>query len=277
MDIKGIGELYIAGDLNSALDHAKAFVRDNPEDPNGRGLLMQFYLFAGEQEKALKQLAIIEQQNKDDLPSYLTLKVITEMLKADMQRQAFFANPTEVPAIYEEDKACLQPGFELLKGYKQQKLLPELREKYLGSRPQPLFMCNTGSQEITGELVEPDDLTAFACEVFMAKQGYGWLPWDKIESIEFYPYEKPIDLVYRKATVHRINETNKSADPLHVYVPAIYAGTPAHNTQASLARSTDWVSCDRTELVRGVGQKCILIGDEMIPVLQLLKLSKLSG
>lgn len=275
MDIKGISELYSQGDLPSALTQAKAFVRDNPESNEGRSLLMQFYLFAGETDKAINQLTIMEREYQDDLPSYMTLKVMGEMLKADNQRKEFFSQLTEMPVFDESYQAALQPSYELMKGLSEGSLTKERAQEILANRPQPVFECKSGEQAFMGELVEPDDLTAFALEVFVANQGYAWLPWEKIESIEFFPYEKPIDLLFRKAIVHMsAEEDEQEVKPMHVFVPVVYAGTSSADTQAALARATDWDACPNTELVTGVGQKCWLVGDELVPILQIQSLHR---
>lgn len=275
MDIKGISELYSQGDLSSALTQAKAFVRENPESNEGRSLLMQFYLFAGETDKAISQLTIMEREYQDDLPSYMTLKVMGEMLKADNQRKAFFNQLSDIPVFQEEHQAALQPGYELMKGLSEGSLTRERAQEILANRPQPLFECKSGEQVFAGELIEADDLTAFALEVFVANQGYAWLPWEQIASIEFFPYEKPIDLLYRKAIVHMMaDDSEQEAKPMHVFIPVIYAGTSVTDTQAALARATDWDACPNTELVTGIGQKCWLVGDELVPILQIQSLQR---
>ncbi|WP_067216827.1 type VI secretion system accessory protein TagJ [Marinomonas gallaica] len=274
MDIKGISELYDQGDLSSALTHAKTFVRDNPESNEGRSLLLQFYLFVGEVDKAISQLTILEKEYQDDLPSFMTLKVMAEMLKADNQRRAFFSSLTTMPALNEAHEAFLQPSFALMKGVADGSMTKDQAQELLADRPQPLFECKSGEETLTGELIEPDDLTAFALEVFVANQGYAWLPWQEIQSIEFFPYEKPIDLLYRKAMVHLLPQDGEEAQPMHVFVPTIYAGTSSTDTQASLARATDWDACPTTEIVTGIGQKCWLIGDDLVPILQIQSLQR---
>lgn len=274
MDIKGISELYDQGDLSSALTHAKAFVRDNPESNEGRSLLLQFYLFAGEVDKAMSQLSILEKEYQDDLPSSMTIKVMTEMLKADNQRRDFFSHLERLPWLFEEHQAALEPSFQLMTGVANGKLTKERAEQILSQRPQPLFECKSGEESYVGELIEPDDLTVFALEVFVANQGYGWLPWQAIQSIEFFAYEKPIDLLYRKAIVHLLSDDEQEATPMHVFVPTVYAGTSVTDTQAALARATDWDACPTTEVVTGLGQKCWLVGDDLVPILQIQSLHR---
>ncbi|WP_417552559.1 type VI secretion system accessory protein TagJ [Marinomonas fungiae] len=275
MDIKGISELYDQGDLAAALTHAKAFVRDNPESNEGRSLLLQFYLFAGETDKAISQLTIMERQYENDLPSFMTLKVMLEMLKADNQRKEFMSTLSTIPTIDEADSVALMPSFELMQGLKSNSLTKAEAQTLLAQRPQPVFECQSGEHSFVGELIEPDDLTAFALEVFVANQGYGWLPWQRIQSIEFFPYEKPVDLLYRKAVIQlQPKSEDDTPKPMHVFIPTVYAGTASSDTQAALARATDWDADETTEIVTGIGQKCWLVGDELIPILQIEKLSR---
>jgi type VI secretion system protein ImpE len=269
MDIKGIGELYKAGDLQAALLHSKAFVRDNPENDEGRGLLLQLYLFAGELEKAKKQLEFLEFQKKDDLPSYMTLKVISEMIDCEIQRKAFYKKASnEVPALFEEDAIFLSEAHSLITKYQAGSLTTEQAEIVTAKRPVLPMVCQLHDEEIRGELAEPDDLTAFGLEVFSARKGYAWVAWQNIASIEFHPYEKPMDLMYRRAVIKRKGDTEETA-PLQAYVPAIYANTSTGDVAASMGRTTDWLSDDQSGLVTGLGQKCLLIGDQLVPLLQI--------
>lgn len=275
MDIKGIGELYKAGDLQAALVHSKAFVRDNPENGEGRGLLLQLYLFAGELDKAKKQLEFLEFQKKDDLPSYMTLKVIGEMIDCEIQRHAFYKKASsEVPALFDDEIDLLSDAYALVTNAQNGSLTSEKAEAITGQRPLLPVVCQLQDDEIRGELAEPDDLTAFGLEVFSARKGYAWVAWKNIASIEFHPYEKPMDLMYRRAVIKRKGDTEETP-PLQAYVPAIYANTSRDDVAACMGRTTDWLANDETGLVSGSGQKCLLVGDQLIPLLQIGTLTAL--
>jgi type VI secretion system protein ImpE len=273
MDIKGISDLFREGDLEAALHHSKAFVRDFPDNDDARSLLMQLYLFSGEQEKALKQLDVMEHNCKEDLPSFMTLKVISEMIKADIKRRAFYQSPSEMPLMFEQDEPALASSFALFQAQREGTLDSDGVESLLANRPQIPFVALTDETTVEGELAEPDDLTAYAFEVFTAKQGYCWMAWHNIDSIEFMPYEKPIDLVYRRAVIKHAAQAEDAA-PMHVFIPAIYARTPATDALAAMGRTTDWVT-SADGLVSGIGQKCLLVGEELIPVLQLTSLKRI--
>ncbi|WP_293266697.1 type VI secretion system accessory protein TagJ [Neptunomonas sp.] len=276
MDIKGIGELYKAGDLQGALIHSKTLVRDNPDSDEGRGLLMQLYLFAGELEKAQKQLEFLEFQKKDDLPSYMTLKVIGEMINCEIERQAFYNKPADtVPTLFEEDEPLLKDAYLLFQAARSGELAADDAARITAQRPTLTMQCHTQGEEEVGQLIEPDDLTAFGLEVFTARKGYSWLAWENIESVELHPYEKPMDLIYRRAVIRRITDTPETP-PLQTYIPAIYALTSQEDVAACMGRTTDWKDDEAVGIVTGEGQKCLLIGERLIPLLQIDRLTRVN-
>ncbi len=263
MDIKEISDLYQAGDLSAAKAAAVSFVRDNPEDHQGRSLLMQLYLFLGERDKAQNQIKIIESQVKDNLPSYMTLQLINQVINADKQRDQFFDAPTEAPCLYPEDIAHVEQVMPLLR----KELSSEMEvEALVNQRPVFSVKCEIEDNEIIGEMLEPDDLLAFCCEIYTAKGEYKWLAWENIQRLELHPIEKPLDLIYRPATITRT--VDPEAPALNVYIPARYLGSSAADAQTALARSTEWVTCT-SGAVSGLGQKCLVIGDDLIPLQQI--------
>lgn len=274
MNLMEIGDQFRNGNLETALMQAKEYVRDNPDCEEGRSLLLQLYLFVGEYEKASKQLSVLELNHQADPASYINLKLIAELVNAAISRQAFFSQASGMPIMFEEDRVWVESAYELIQAYQQGALVPGETEQLLERARQELtFKCETQDEPEYGSLAEPDDLTAPLLEVFTPKSGYAWLAWKNISSIEFFPYEKPIDLMFRRALVKRVND-EASAAPLPVYIPAIYAKTPVTDANARMGRMTDWVASEAAGLVHGVGQKCLLVGDELVPLLQIRNLER---
>src|SRR5690606_16991810 len=93
---------------------------------------------------------------------------------------------------------------------------------------------------------------------------YYWIPFEKIELIEFRPLEHPRDLLWPR--VHMIVRGGPDGE---VYLPAIYSQTyQQEDEQLKLGRATDW-SGDEESLVRGLGQRTLLFGDDDRPLLTL--------
>lgn len=274
MAIKEIGDQFRNGNLETALVNAKEYVRDNPECEQGRSLLLQLYLFAGEFDKASRQLDVLELNHQADPASFINLKLIAEMINAAIKRREFFRQVTELPLMFEEDRPWLEPAYQLLSAFQAGALEAGQVEQLLDQARQEFnFSCLTQDDPEAGLLIEPDDMTAPLLEVFTPKSGYSWLAWHNISSVEFFPYEKPIDLMFRRALIKRIGD-DPSASPMPVYVPVVYAPTPLTDTNASMGRVTDWVASETTGLVQGIGQKCLLIGDELVPLLQIRALER---
>ncbi len=274
MAIKEIGDQFRNGNLETALANAKEYVRDNPECEQGRSLLLQLYLFAGEFDKASRQLDVLELNHQADPASFINLKLIAEMINAAITRREFFRQVTELPLMFEEDKPWLEPAYQLLSAFQTGALEAGQVEQLLDQARQEFnFSCLTQDDPEAGLLIEPDDMTAPLLEVFTPKSGYSWLAWHNISSVEFFPYEKPIDLMFRRALIKRVGD-DPSASPMPVYIPVVYAQTPLTDTNASMGRVTDWVASEATGLVQGIGQKCLLVGDELVPLLQIRSLER---
>jgi type VI secretion system protein ImpE len=109
-----------------------------------------------------------------------------------------------------------------------------------------------------------DDLTAPFLEVLTSTGKYYWVPFQNIESLQFAPAERAMDLLWRTATLSVTDGTDGN-----VYVPVLYAGTCEQpDNQLRLGRGTDWLGGDGSP-VRGIGQRMWLLGDEAKPIMQL--------
>ncbi|MEX0585354.1 MAG: type VI secretion system accessory protein TagJ, partial [Pirellulales bacterium] len=84
-----------------------------------------------------------------------------------------------------------------------------------------------------------------------------WIGWDQMERIEFHAPESPFDLLWR-----RTHMEVKNGPDGEVFLPATYVDTPtAANDALRLGRATDWRG-EEENLVRGVGQRTLLVGDD---------------
>src|SRR5215472_2138270 len=80
-------ELYRAGKLNEAIQVLNQALRDNPSDISQRTFLFELLSFAGEYERAEKQLDLLGDQNKDSMLASLLYR---GALNAERTRQGMF-------------------------------------------------------------------------------------------------------------------------------------------------------------------------------------------
>ena len=72
------------------------------------------------------------------------------------------------------------------------------------------------------EFRDMDDLTSSFFEVYTATGKYYWLPFEKVEEIEFRPPERSRHLLWRSARL-----TLREGPEIEVHLPALYAARPA--------------------------------------------------
>ncbi|MCG8425785.1 MAG: hypothetical protein MI754_00330 [Chromatiales bacterium] len=267
MDMKQITDHYQSGQLSQALESAQAYVRKAPADENGRWLLFQLYCLCAEYTKAEKQLDFLTHSKKDDPLAAASLMLLANILKGETTRREFFTGAVEAPHMMDEDEALLLPSLNACKAIINAQANGESYDYTL--RPLRHARCQTMGNTLEGEFVEADDPTAHGLEVLTHDGKYYWMAWEKIDSIAFTSYEKPFDLLMRQAIITR--KTDQSEEPLviNAFVPAIYPWTPDTDLKARMGKSTDWLSADNDAYVYGVGQKCFLIGDDLVPILQI--------
>ena len=80
-------ELYRAGRLKEAVQAVGAELRDNPADTKRRTFLFELLSFAGEYERALKQLDVLAQQGPQAEMGTLGYRAA---IQAELQRQDLF-------------------------------------------------------------------------------------------------------------------------------------------------------------------------------------------
>src|SRR4051794_40645763 len=81
-------QLFKAGKLTEAISALNAQLRDNPADQRNRTFLFELLCFAGEYDRAEKQLTILEQENSK--ASMLGTLLYKAVIKAEKIRQKMF-------------------------------------------------------------------------------------------------------------------------------------------------------------------------------------------
>jgi type VI secretion system protein ImpE len=238
-------EHYQAGQLQQAIQVLNQEIKHAPEDIAKRDLLREFLCIAGDLERADKQLDIIVQQNPE------------AQIGAAIQRQLIRAEQTR--------QKCLREG-----------CLPEFVGEpslVLKQHLQALICLRDGKNDEARQLLEQiktespvrdlDDLCAHFLEVLTSHGKYYWIGFDQIQSIEFYPPERPVDLLWRRA--HLQVQNGPEGD---IYIPAIYVDyNNRQDEEAQLGRKTDW---DGDAFpVRGIGQRMFLIDDDAVNIMEM--------
>lgn len=243
-------EHFEAGQLTEAVDAAIAAVKKDPLDAARRVFLCELLCFAGNLERADKQLETVILQE----PKAIAILSFRQLLRAGKARQECFADG-RVPEFLGEPTPALQlhlrASIMIREGDSAQaaQLLQEAEE----TRPKMRGTCDGESFD---DLRDVDDMTASFFEVLTSNGKYFWIPTERVRLIEFRPPEVPRDLIWRRA--HMVVQDGPDGE---IFIPALYWRTDqSGDNQLQMGRATDWQ--EDGELVRGVGQRTYLIGEK---------------
>lgn len=245
-------ELYMSGQLAEAVTAALSDVKQKPQDAGARSFLCELLCFAGDLERADKQLDTIGQQSPEAM---VGVALIRQLIRAETARRQFF-DEGRVPEVIDQPSQSLTKQLEasvLLRDGDSTRAAELLAEAET-LRPRVKGVCDATPFEDWRDL---DDLISGVFEVLTSNGKYYWIPVDSVESIEFKPAERPLDLLWRR--VHMIVRGGPDGE---VYLPALYLGTHlSEDDQVRLGRATEWTGED-TGVVRGLGLRTFLIGDQ---------------
>ncbi len=226
-------ELYRAGRLSDAIKALSAEMRDNPTDVRRRTFLFELLCFAGEWERADKQLEVLAQAGPQ---SEMGVLLYRSALFAERQRHDVFERG-EVPSQQNEAQE------------------PQDRS------------CTINGKSF-GYFSDADPRTGDRLEVFAAGN-YLLLPLEHVASIEIPPPKKLRDLIWTPAAV-RTTPAFKGTELGEVLLPVLAPFSWRHPDEAvRLGRMTVWEKPEGSEYQIPFGQKMWMVDDEEIPFLEL--------
>ena len=225
-------ELYREGKLDDAIQALGAELRKDPTDTQRRTFLFELLCFAGEYDRAEKQLDVLSGASHEAGAGALLYR---SALHAERTRQNMFSSG----------------------------LLP-----ISGITPGPVAATYNGAP--VSSVADADPRIGARLEVFAAGQ-YMWIPLDQLESIRMEPPKRLRDLLWAPAIV-RPGPAFQGRELGEVLIPVTTPGASrSSDGQVRLGQVTDWVELeDGTEVP--IGQKLLLIDGEEIPLLELREL-----
>jgi type VI secretion system protein ImpE len=258
MSDQGAAALLRAGHLADAITAAQTSVRKAPTDIDARVLLAELLLFAGNLERAD---VLLDAATALDPTTSLVAAEFRQLIRADMARRQFFRDgrvpeflgePTEVQALQLATLVSLRAG-DIAEATKQAAAAEAVRPLVPGWHDDVAF----------DDLRDADDLISGTMEVLTTTGKYYWIPIERIVSAEFHKPKRPRDLMWRRASM-----TVADGPDGDVYVPAIYVADEPLTDAQRLGRETDWRELEGG-LVRGVGQRVFLAGEDGLDIMAL--------
>jgi type VI secretion system protein ImpE len=248
-------DAFQAGKLQQALDAQIHEVRANPADDARRLFLFELAAFAGDLDRARRQIDALSYDDPDlerareNYRKLLDAEELRRRLFRDGVQPSFLADPPEHVAYRLDALRLLREGrapeaAELLD--KANDMAPPLRGT-LNGKPFDV-------------LRDADDVFGPVLEVF-AEGKYFWVPLSQVETAAINPPRFPRDLIWVPARL--VTVLGEEGD---VFLPALYPGSHEHADEAvKLGRATDWTA---EAPVRGAGARVFLAGDDDISLLE---------
>ncbi len=225
-------QLFDAGKLNAAIEALGGELRENPTDAQRRTFLFELLCFAGNYDRAEKQLDVLSSGGMEAGMCALLYRsaLHAERLRTEMFRKQSF--PLETGA--------------------EGNLSGSLNGKAFTS-------IEDGDPRIGGRL-----------EVFAAGQ-YMWLPWEHVASLRIEAPKRLRDLLWTPAIL-TTSEAFRGQELGEILLPALTPlAFDSPDEDVRLGRATDWVELADGGFAP-TGQKMLLVDDEQVPLLSIREL-----
>jgi type VI secretion system protein ImpE len=226
-------ELFKAGKLEEAIQSLGVELRDNPADVQRRTFLFELLSLAGDLDRAEKQLDVVAAGNPE---AGMGALVYRSAIHADRTRRQMF------------DAEGFPTG------------------------DQPVTVAGTLNGTRFASLRDADPRIGARLEVYAAGQ-YTWIPFEHLASITMEAPKRLRDLIWAPAIVRPGPGFQQLKIELgDVLLPAMTPLSWQHtDNDIRLGRVTDWEETDGGDVVP-VGQKLLLVDDDVIPILELREL-----
>ena len=252
-------QCYQAGDLDGAIQAALAAVKKQPTDVPQRFLLAELLCFAGELERADKQLDMVMKQDVEVGPTSVLLR---QLIRAETARRECFQQG-RLPEFVGQVTPALRKHLDALIAVREgdAQRAADLLAAVDEDRPEAEILCNG---QACSEFRDLDDTTASFLEVLTSNGTYYWVPFERIDSLTFHQPVRPHDLLWRRTEISVVDGPDGE-----VYVPATYFGSAQSDEAAlRLGRQTIW-SDEEGQPIRGTGRRMFLVGDDALDILQI--------
>lgn len=256
--------LYKTGKLHDALEAQLQDVRTNPADHGKRLFLFELLVFAGDLDRARRQIDAVRYDEPERVAAVLGYK---ELLDAEQVRRRLFVEGA-APKFFNEAPEHVHWRLETLN---------RLRDGRPAEAAQCLEKAVEATPALAGKLNDKpfaslrdcDDILAGVLEV-MAKGSYYWLPLEQVEALTLNEPRFPRDLLWMPA---RLDLADASGN---VFLPVLYAGSHEHSDDAiKLGRAADWKELPGG-FVQGVGSRTFLVDDDAVGLLEWRSLSDIA-
>jgi type VI secretion system protein ImpE len=250
-------ELFKAGQLQQAIDAQIQEVKKNAADPQKRIFLFELAAFAGDLDRAKRQ---IEAVNYPEIDRQTVVLGYHKLLNSETTRRAVFRD-NQLPHFLCPPTEHVQLRIQAVKALKENKLAEAADLLNKANEQTPALKGTLNGKPFTA-LRDCDDLFGGVLEV-MAQGMYSWIPLEQIQSLGMNAPKAPRDLLWFPA---RLQLRDEQTGP--VYLPALYPFShEASDENIKLGRMTDWKQTEGGPVL-GVGLRTFLVDGEAHSLLE---------
>src|SRR5262245_34906932 len=185
-------ELFYSGMLQEAVTAATDEVRQRPTDGQARGFLCELLCFAGELERADRQLEALAHQ---DASSAVGIALFRQVIRAEQARQHLYTEG-RLPELLGPPCPRLRLHLEALLLLKEGRTAEAAVLLTRAEQQRPALTGTCDGRPFEG-LRDLDDMTASFFEVLTSNGKHYWIPMESVELVEFRRYRRPRDLLWR--------------------------------------------------------------------------------
>ncbi len=251
-------ELLDQHDLSAAITELNQDIKRQPTDARLRTFLFELLCFAGDYERAERQLEVLGHQ---DEKVGIGVEVYKNILRAEVVRRRFFAEglkPTFLFDAPEHVTFSVDAHNQLREG-----LTGEAKALYdRAARVRAEIRGRLKGQPFTS-FRDSDDRLVGILEAIV-RDSYIWIPFERIRKVIISPPKHLRDLLWIPASVEM-----EDGPVGEVFLPVIYAGSELESDdKVRLGRVTEWVDLGGG-LAGGIGQKTFVVDDREVSILEL--------
>jgi type VI secretion system protein ImpE len=250
-------EAFKAGQLSQAIELQTAAVKASPADKEKRVFLFELLAFAGDLDRARKQIDVLQFDDPGLAAASFSLR---SCLDAEALRRKLFREGVK-PKFFAEVPPVVQLRFDAIDALREGKTA-EAGEMLRRADEHGTPLKGTLNGKPFQFLRDGDDVFGDFLEVF-AKGAYHWVPLDQIAGLGMNAPKYPRDLLWFPAKL-----TLRDGGEGDVFLPALYPFSHEQaDDQLKLGRATNWEGPEGGPM-RGVGSRTLIVDDEPMGLLE---------
>jgi type VI secretion system protein ImpE len=244
---------YHHGDLAMAVAHCAQELRNAPEDIDKRILFTELLCARGEYDRADRQLEAVLSLEPAAL---LSVTQWRHLLRAATCRRDVF-DGVAVPTPAGDSMHAVRPLLQLLLALREERLAEAAAMVESRELERPRCPGRINGRPVD-DMRDASDPFNGIIELLATNGSYFWVDQRQVISLHFERPQRPLEVLWRPAEIVMANGSTG-----RVFMPATYP-VETDDDEILLGRRTDWI--DSGGVVRGVGQRIWLAGDEAVSV-----------